>query len=198
MKAVPAIPGIIVDIVPVVKNEKGHEQEQRHPPWPTVALAAATVDNCVAFARFVDDKAKLNAIFELVDVVIDVLDRTLIDRTLALDVLLVKAVVVNDENVEFVPRAVVVGLLSAKDNALDVEFVPKFVVVGLLSAKDNALDVELVFANVDVGVRFVDAAAAVAVVLLLDVRRKDRACRLDVEFEKLVAAATVAVPLPPL
>lgn len=169
VKAVFAIMGIIVDMVPVVKNENGQEQEQRHPPEPTVALAAAAVDSCVAFEREADDSAKDSTIEELVEV----LDWTLIESTLALEVLFVNAVV-----------------------------------VALLSAKDRAAVEVLLVANVDVGVKLVDAAAAVAVEFrslvafefVVDIKMKDRACELVVALLKLVevvAAAAVAIPPDP-
>ncbi|KAI9662362.1 MAG: hypothetical protein M1821_008529 [Bathelium mastoideum] len=227
VKAVWAIIGIIVDMVLVVKKENGHWQEQRHPLFPTDALAAAAVDSCVAFVKEFEDKAKVNIIEEPPNV------------TLAPDVLFAKAAVVplltaNDralfDEFEFVfAKAVPVALLTANERALFDEFVFAFakvvavapltanerafldellfeeaVFAALLTAKDRAPVGELPLPRVDVGARLVDAAAAVADRLEepvpVDVTWKDSADKLDVALEKLVpvdAAAAVATPFPP-
>ncbi|KAI9687359.1 MAG: Ribonuclease P protein subunit p30 [Bathelium mastoideum] len=147
VKAVWAIIGIIVDMVLVVKKENGHWQEQRHPLFPTDALAAAAVDSCVAFVKEFEDKAKVNIIEEPPNV------------TLAPDVLFAKAAVVplltaNDralfDEFEFVfAKAVPVALLTANERALFDEFVfvfAKAVPVALLTANERALFDEFVFA----------------------------------------------------
>ena len=91
--------------------------------------------------------------------------------------------------------SIIEELANALVCELDVLF-ESAVVAALLTAKDKAPFDELMFvlANVDVGERLVDAAAALAVEFEIDVTWKDSAIELLVAFENVVAVeATAAV-----
>ncbi|KAL9062748.1 MAG: hypothetical protein Q9157_008663 [Trypethelium eluteriae] len=198
---------VLLSSDPGVDRENDLVIEELPVPSASDVEVVVVVVVCVVKAVDADDKAKVSCMEEPADV----LDWTLMDSTLALDVLLeLKAVVAalliaKDKAFvdEFNARSVdvwPVALLTAKDKAFVDELSARNVEVGvvaLLNAKERTLADEFEAKSVDVGVMFVDAAAAVAVIFVLDDTRKERAWVLvAVRLETPVAVAASAVVAP--